>query len=45
MLARTDGVTFEFLDAFANAWNRHDVDAILTAMTLDCVFEASECWA
>ena len=34
-------VTFEFLDAFADAWNRHDVDAIMSAMTDDCVFEAS----
>ena len=34
-------VTFEFLDAFADAWNRHDVDAIMSAMTEDCVFEAS----
>lgn len=34
-------VTFEFLDAFADAWNRHDADAILGAMTPDCVFETS----
>jgi ketosteroid isomerase-like protein len=34
-------VTFELLDAFADAWNRHDVDAIMSAMTDDCVFEAS----
>jgi ketosteroid isomerase-like protein len=31
----------EFLDAFAEAWNRHDVNAILAMMTPDCVFEAS----
>jgi ketosteroid isomerase-like protein len=31
----------EFLDAFAEAWNRHDVNAILSMMTPDCVFEAS----
>ncbi|WP_046867628.1 nuclear transport factor 2 family protein [Microvirga massiliensis] len=40
----TDGsakVTTEFLDAFAEAWNRHDVDAILSMMTPECVFEAS----
>ena len=36
-----DGVTLEFVDAFAEAWNRHDVDAILAAMTQDAVFEAS----
>jgi ketosteroid isomerase-like protein len=34
-------ITLEFLDAFAAAWNRHDVDAIMAAMTEDCVFEAS----
>ena len=30
-------VTLEFLDRFADAWNRHDVDAILSMMTPDCV--------
>ncbi len=34
-------VTAAFLDAFADAWNRHDTDAILAMMTPDCVFEAS----
>ena len=34
-------ITSEFLDAFAEAFNRHDVPAILAAMTEDCVFEAS----
>lgn len=34
-------VTPEFLQAFADAWNRHDVDALMTFMTEDCVFEAS----
>ena len=34
-------VMTEFLDAFAEAWNRHDVKAILSMMTPDCVFEAS----
>lgn len=29
------------LDAFAEAWNRHDADAIMSMMTDDCVFEAS----
>ena len=37
----TDEVTTEFLDAFAAAWNRHDVDALMTFMTDDCVFESS----
>jgi ketosteroid isomerase-like protein len=39
--ARATEVTLEFLDAFAQAWNRYDVDAIMSAMTEDCVFEAS----
>ena len=35
------GVTPETLQAFADAWNRHDVDALMSFMTDDCVFEAS----
>ena len=31
----------EVLQAFADAWNRHDVDALMTFMSEDCVFEAS----
>ena len=34
-------VTPEFLQGFAGAWNRHDVDALMSFMTDDCVFEAS----
>ncbi len=34
-------VTAEILQAFADAWNRHDVDALMSFMTDDCVFEAS----
>ena len=34
-------VTAEMLDAFADAFNRHDVDAVMSFMTDDCVFEAS----
>lgn len=30
-------VTSEFLDRFADAWNRHDADAILAMMTHDCI--------
>jgi hypothetical protein len=37
----TSEVSIEFLQAFADAWNRHDVDALMTFMTEDCVFEAS----
>ena len=29
------------LQAFADAWNRHDVDALMSFMTEDCVFESS----
>lgn len=34
-------VTTEMLQAFAEAWNRHDVDALMSFMTEDCVFETS----
>lgn len=34
-------VTTEVLQAFADAWNRHDVDALMSFMADDCVFEAS----
>ena len=34
-------ITSEVLQAFADAWNRHDVDALMGFMTEDCVFEAS----
>ena len=34
-------VTTEWLQAFADAWNRHDIDALMSFMTDDCAFEAS----
>lgn len=34
-------VSVAFLEAFADAWNRHDVDALMTFMADDCAFEAS----
>ena len=34
-------VSTETLQAFADAWNRHDVDALMSFMTDDCVFETS----
>jgi hypothetical protein len=34
-------VTTEMLQAFADAWNRHDLDALMSFMTDNCVFEAS----
>mgnify|MGYP001594862212 FL=1 len=37
----TDRDQERLLQAFADAWNRHDVDALMSMMTSDCVFEAS----
>ena len=34
-------MTAEILQAFADAWNRHDIDALMSLMTEDCVFESS----
>ena len=34
-------VTVDMLQAFADAFNRHDADAVVAFMTDDCVFEAS----
>jgi steroid delta-isomerase-like uncharacterized protein len=34
-------VTTDYLQSFADAWNRHDIDALMSFMTEDCVFEAS----
>ena len=34
-------VTVESLQAFAEAWNRHDIDALMAFMAEDCVFDAS----
>jgi len=34
-------VTTDLLQAFAEAWNRHDADALMAFMTDDCVFESS----
>ncbi len=35
---RQDEVTVDFLEKFGDAWNRHDVDEIMTYFTDDCVF-------
>jgi len=41
-MARSDNeVTIEFLQAFADAWNRHDADALIEFMAYDCVYETS----
>lgn len=34
-------VTTELLQAFTDAWNRHDIDALMLFMTDDCVFETA----
>ena len=34
-------MTVETLQTFADAWNRHDVDALMSFMSEDCVFESS----
>ena len=34
-------VSIDVLDRFAEAWNRHDLEALMSMMTDDCVFEAS----
>jgi len=41
MTALVAEVTPEVLQDFADAWNRHDIDALMSFMTEDCVFEAS----
>jgi len=41
MAKQSTEVTVELLQAFANAWNRHDVDDLMSFMTNDCVFESS----
>lgn len=38
---QTAAITVQVLQAFADAWNRHDVDALMSFMTEDCVFESS----
>ena len=34
-------VTVEFLQAFADAWNRHDAESLMSFVGEGCVFEAS----
>jgi steroid delta-isomerase-like uncharacterized protein len=36
-----DAELLALLDRFAAAWNRHDLDALMSMMTDDCVFQAS----
>jgi len=37
----SDVDVLDLLDRFADAWNRHDLDALMSMMADDCVFEAS----
>jgi steroid delta-isomerase-like uncharacterized protein len=39
--SRPDAEFLELLDRFAAAWNRHDLDAIMSMMSDDCVFQSS----
>ncbi len=39
--ADDDADLLTLLDRFADAWNRHDLDALMSMMTDDCVFAAS----
>ena len=41
MPADVPGVTVKDLQAFADAWNRHDIDALMSFMAEDCAFESS----
>ncbi|MGE0800459.1 MAG: nuclear transport factor 2 family protein [Lautropia sp.] len=34
-------VTVATLEAFSDAWNRHDVDALMSFMSEDCVFQTA----
>ena len=40
-LIRSEQVGIDVAQRFADAWNRHDLDALMSMMTDDCVFEAS----
>ena len=39
--APSDADRFHLLDRFADAWNRHDLDGLMSMMSDDCVFDAS----
>lgn len=36
-----DQVSVEFLQAFSAAWNNHDIDALMSFVTDDCVFHTA----
>lgn len=39
-VSMAENVTVEFLQAFSDAWNRHDIEALMTFMADDCEFHA-----
>jgi ketosteroid isomerase-like protein len=39
--ATSQPVTIETLAAFGDAWNRHDIDALMGFMSDDCVFQTA----
>lgn len=41
MSSPSTSVTVEMLAAFSEAWNRHDVDALMSFMSDDCVFQTA----
>lgn len=41
LMPRTNNVTTGFLQSFCDAFNAHNIPAIMSHMTPDCVFEAS----
>ena len=41
MMSGASEITTGLLQAFTDAWNRHDADEIMSFMTSDCVFESS----
>ena len=41
IMAQSNNVTKDFLQSFADAFNAHDINAIMSHMTQDCIFEAS----
>lgn len=41
MSTTTPPVTEATLAAFSEAWNRHDIDALMSFMTEDCIFQTA----
>lgn len=40
MTAQSNTVDIQFLEAFGAAWNRHDIDALMSFMADECEFHA-----